>query len=66
MAAFYSSKLQFFDKGEKRYVLFDEFKQYNLREICLRQRDKKFFASFFSKKRKIFFFVTFQSIKIWN
>ena len=55
-AIFYSSKLQFFDKGEKRYVLFDEFKQYNLREICLRQRDKKFFASFFSKKRKFLLF----------
>ena len=32
MATFYSSKLQFFDKGEKRYVLFEEFKQYNLRD----------------------------------
>ena len=31
-AIFYSSKLQFFDKGEKRYVLFEEFKQYNLRD----------------------------------
>ena len=31
-AIFRGSKLQFFDKGEKRFVLFEEFKQYNLRD----------------------------------
>ena len=57
MATFYSSKLQFFDKGEKRYVLFEKFKQYNLREILPRSCLKVFCELFF-KKAKSFVFLT--------
>ena len=50
MAIIYISKLQIFDKGENRYVLFGTTKQHNLREILSRSWLKSFFGYFFLEK----------------
>jgi hypothetical protein len=51
MAIILISKLQIFDKGENRYVLFGATKQHNLREILPRSSIKKLFWILFSRKK---------------
>ena len=73
MATFCGSKLQFFDKGEKRYVLFGEANKTICAEFVYHNTIKSFlragfpeaiFMSFggsrflFSKKKIILYFVT--------